>query len=78
MDDMINKIEALYNKLFAGDQDAVDEYDDYETDLNTIYLTTEDYYDFVILDEAHHERRTVQPLFQELTPTIDKFPCKTY
>ncbi len=28
MDDMINKIEALYNKLFAGDQDAVDEFDE--------------------------------------------------
>jgi len=28
MDDMINKIESLYNKLFAGDQDAVDEYDE--------------------------------------------------
>jgi len=28
MDEMINKIEALYNKLFSGDTDAMDEFDE--------------------------------------------------
>lgn len=28
MDEMINKIEALYNKLFSGDTDVIDEYDE--------------------------------------------------
>ena len=28
MDEMINKIEALYNKLFSGDADAMDEFDE--------------------------------------------------
>lgn len=28
MDEMINKIESLYNKLFSGDEDAIDEFEE--------------------------------------------------